>query len=139
MSSPPRPAARRVGLDGNQLVTGLIYTVRDRDDSQQLGGLGTLPTTHTGAYRRRAAYHCESLPCCLRVGRAVVASATGRGRALHIGVVRTDVDPPSGQPGGEPGILPFPPDRQGELVVRHCHPGGTGGQVNDLDTERLGG
>ena len=57
MSSPPRPAARRVGLDGNQLVTGLIYTVRDRDDSQQLGGLGTLPTTHTGAYRRRAAYH----------------------------------------------------------------------------------
>jgi hypothetical protein len=60
--SPSRPDARRIGLDGDQLVTGLIDTARDRDDSQQLGGFGTLPTTHTGAYRRRAAYHVESLP-----------------------------------------------------------------------------
>jgi hypothetical protein len=60
--TPPRPDARRVGLDGDQLETSLIGAAYDRDDSQQLGGLGTLPATHTGAYRRRAAYHCESLP-----------------------------------------------------------------------------
>jgi hypothetical protein len=62
MCAPARPATRRVRLDGDQFVTGLIDAARNRDDSQQLGGLGTLPTTHTGAYRRRAAYHFESLP-----------------------------------------------------------------------------
>jgi hypothetical protein len=62
MRSPSRPDACRVGLDGDQFVTGLIDTTRDRDDSQQLGGFGPSPTTHTGAYRRRAAYHVESLP-----------------------------------------------------------------------------
>jgi|SRR5579859_7579882 len=62
MCAPAWPGPRRVGLDGDQLVTGLIHAARNRDDSQQLRGLGTLPTTHTGAYRRRAAYHFESLP-----------------------------------------------------------------------------
>ena len=57
MCTPPQPDAHRVGLDEDQLVTELINTTRDRDDSQQLGGLGTLPATHAGAYRRRAAYH----------------------------------------------------------------------------------
>lgn len=62
MRSPPRPDARRVWLDGDQLVTGLVDAARDRDDSQQLGGFGPFPATHTGAHRRRAAYHPESLP-----------------------------------------------------------------------------
>src|SRR5947209_9542008 len=57
MCAPPGPDARRVGLDGDQVLTGPGDPAHDRDDSQQLGGLGTLPTTHTGAYRRRAAYH----------------------------------------------------------------------------------
>jgi hypothetical protein len=70
MCSPSRPDARRVRLGDDQIVPS-----RNRDDSQQLGGLSTLPATHTGAYRRRAAYHCESLPCCLGVSRAVVPSA----------------------------------------------------------------
>src|SRR4030095_10006475 len=30
-----------------------------------------------------------------------------------------DVDPPAGQPSGQPGILALFADRQGELVVRH--------------------
>ena len=42
----------RVGLEDGSPVRS-----HNRDDSQQLGGLGTLPATHAGAYRRRAAYH----------------------------------------------------------------------------------
>src|SRR6266545_4691751 len=78
MRSPSRSDARRVGLGDDQLVTPL-----NRDDSQQLGGLGTLPATHASAYRRRAAYHAESLPRRLGMSRAVVPAATVRGRAIR--------------------------------------------------------
>src|SRR6266536_5608038 len=134
MRSPPGPGARRVRLGDDLSVTPL-----DRDDSQQLGGFGALPATHTGAYRRRAAYHCESLPRRLGVGRAVVPPTTCGSRGFGGRVVRPDVDPPAGQPGGQPGILPFPPDSQRKLVVRYGHPGGPTRRVDHLDTERLRG
>ena len=73
MRSPPQPDARRVRLDDDRLAIS-----HDRDDSQQLGGFDTLPATHTGAHRRRAAYHVESLPRRLGVGRALVPCFTGR-------------------------------------------------------------
>jgi hypothetical protein len=78
MRSPPQPDARRVGLDDDQITDDLITTNHDRDDSQQLGGLGTFPATHTGAHRSRAAYHFESLPRRLDGSRAMVAPTTGR-------------------------------------------------------------
>src|SRR5256885_12476649 len=67
MCSPSRPDARRVGLGDEHSVTPL-----NRDDSQQLGGLGSLPATHPGAYPGRAADHPDSLPRTRWVSRAVV-------------------------------------------------------------------
>lgn len=46
--------------------------------------------------------------------------------------VGPDVDAPAGEPGGEAGVLPLLADRQRQLVVRHGHPGGAGGHVDDL-------
>jgi hypothetical protein len=48
MSPATRPDACRIGLDDEHAVLGL-----DRNDSQQLGGRGLLPATHTGSYRLR--------------------------------------------------------------------------------------
>lgn len=76
----------------------------------------------------------KSNSCLLQ---ADVISAT-HGRDLFPGTlpgllrVRTDVDPPAGEPGREPGVLSFLADRQRQLVVRHGHPGGAGGHVDDL-------
>ena len=39
------------------------------------------------------------------------------------GGVTADVDPPTGQPGGEPGVLPLLADGQRQLKIRHGHPG----------------
>src|SRR5215471_20324084 len=44
-------------------------------------------------------------------------------------VVRLDVDPPGRQPRGQPDILPFLADRQGQLVVGHDHLGDPVGLV----------
>src|SRR6266704_1375374 len=71
-TTPETRSARRVGLDDERLVLS-----HNRDGSQQLGGLGTLPATHAGAYRRRAAYHSESLPRRLGVSRALVPCSAG--------------------------------------------------------------
>src|SRR5262249_54812629 len=108
--------------------------LHNRNDSQQLGGFGALPATHTGAYRRRAAYHCESLPRCLGVSRAVVPPTTCRSRALRGRVVGPNVDPPTGQPGRQPSILPSPPDCQRKLVVGDGPPGGPTRRVDHLNT-----
>jgi hypothetical protein len=67
MGSATRPDARRIGFDDEHAVFGL-----DRNDSQQLGGRGTLPATDTGAdrlrcpvcraRRTRATYHEKVYP-----------------------------------------------------------------------------
>lgn len=64
-------------------------------------------------------------------GRSVLI---GRYPALlgHLFGVGPDVDPPAGEAGGEAGVLPLLADRERQLVVRHGHPGGAGGQVDDL-------
>lgn len=64
-----------------------------------------------------------------RFGRRPVSGALLR-RLLGVG---PDVDAPAGEPGGEAGVLALLADRQRQLVVRHGHPGGAGGQVDDLD------
>src|SRR3989440_13062908 len=112
MRSPPQPCARRVRLDDDRLVL-----VHDRDDSQQLGGLGTFPATHTGAHRSRATYHYESLPRRLDGSRAMVAPSPARRRTGSIGGIGTDVDPPNGQPGGPRGVLPPSPACPGKLII----------------------
>ena len=72
-------------------------------------------------WRRLLRRHWQCLPgrpwrCLLR-------------RLLGVG---PDVDAPAGEPGGEAGVLPLLADRQRQLVVRHGHPGGAGGEVHDL-------
>src|SRR3989440_3366294 len=133
MRSPPQPDARRIGLDDDRIA--IAY---DRDDSQQLGGLDTFPATHTGAHRSRATYHYESLPGRLDGRRAMVAPAPARRRTGSIGGIGTDVDPPTGQPGGQAGILPLSPDSQGKLIIRYRHPRRPGRRVHHLDAQRLG-
>ncbi len=51
--------------------------------------------------------------------------------------VGTDVDPPPGQPSRKPGVLPFPADRQRQLVVGHDYPGSLGELVGDDDLAHL--
>lgn len=72
----------------------------------------------------------KSNSCCMQPD---VISAS-RGRDLFPGLlgVGPDVDPPAGEAGGEAGVLPLLADRQRQLVVRDGHPGGAGGEVDDL-------
>ncbi len=76
----------------------------------------------------------KSNSCSLQA--VVISAACGRdlfpGALAGLLGVRPDVDPPAGEPGREPGVLPFLADRQRQLVVRHGHPGGAGGHVDDL-------
>jgi len=54
----PRKSASGIGDQAD------LFTIRDRDEPQQLRGRRTLPTTDAGAHRRpRATYHRRSLPC----------------------------------------------------------------------------
>src|SRR6185436_7414996 len=59
------------------------------------------------------------------VGPRCLISSSGRR-------VRTNVDAPAGQLGGEPGILALLADSQRQLEVRDDHPGGTQHRVDDL-------
>ena len=54
------------------------------------------------------------------------------GRAGRFGVA-ADVDPPAGQAGRQPGVLPLLADGQRQLEVRHDDPRGAGGGVHDGD------
>src|SRR5256714_4353032 len=133
MRSPPQPDARRIGLDDDRIA--IAY---DRDDSQQSGGWDALPATPTGPRRSRATYRYESLPRRLDGSRAMVAPSAARRRTGSIGRIGTDVDPPTGQPGGQAGILPLSPDSEGKLIIRYRHPRRPGRRVHHLDAQRLG-
>lgn len=52
--------------------------------------------------------------------------------------VTADVDPPTGQPGRESGVLAFLADRQRQLEVRHHHPGRAGNRVDHGHRHHLG-
>lgn len=86
---------------------------------------------------------CCRKPSDLRLGSIPQAARPVDGHSTSPGVTRLllghmfgvgpDVDPPAGQAGGEAGVLALLADRERQLVVRHGHPGGAGGQVDDLD------
>lgn len=71
--------------------------------------------------------------CCRNPSHSRPGSIPSRRRLLRrlLGV-GPDVDAPAGEAGGEAGVLPLLADRQRQLVVRHGHPGGAGGEVHDL-------
>ncbi len=75
---------------------------------------------------------CCRKPSDLRLG-SVPGRTPGDGRLPgRLFGVRTDVDAPAGEPGGEAGVLALLADRERQLVVRHGHPGGPGGHVDHL-------
>ena len=145
-SHAPRPGARRRGIGHNP--TGAASTSADpapvprrsrsHDHAEQLGSRRPLATSDAGSDRARGGpgpvRTCSGR--CRRRRTAMVTllpgagppgfhaggvGPTGRGRGLRIAV---DVDAPAGQAGGEPGVLPFPADRERQLEVRHDDPDG---------------
>lgn len=78
---------------------------------------------------------CCRKPSDLRLG-SIPGAARSPGVTRSLGGGRLgvgpDVDPPAGEPRGEAGVLSFLADGQRQLVVRHGHPGGARGQVDDL-------
>src|SRR6185295_14336662 len=91
-----------------------------------------------GRARRTTA---EVYPAC----DAMVTEGSGAGSAGHCDlrltrrlVVRPDVDLPTGETGGQPGILPLPADRQRQLEIRNGDPGRPVRRVDDLNPQGLG-
>src|ERR1700722_20373800 len=58
--------------------------------------------------------------------------------SLLVGRVPADVDPPAGEPGGQPRILAFLSDGQRQLEVGHHHAGGPGVLVDHGHRDDLG-
>ena len=128
-----RPAAELVarapGLRGTMSFCCRADRIRRHDDAEQLGGRCPLPASDAGAdraharprpsgvgCRRRAAAMVESTPRVPK--RPIRPTPPGSSRAVDLAVA-VDVDPVGGEPGGEPGVLPLPADRERELEVGH--------------------
>ena len=77
----------------------------------------------TGVYASDGPRRCRLAGLAARPS-ALGASAGGTGvLARRDASSGADVDPPAGQPGGEPGVLALLADRQRQLVVGHDDPG----------------
>ena len=105
-----------------QVRIGPAGPIRLSDRTPSTSGRPEKSTPRLAVRSRRARGSADGGPGRSRPARA---SAGGLGVAV-------DVDAPAGQPGGQPGVLAFPADREGQLEVRHDDPGRLGGRVDDL-------
>ena len=101
------PARQPTTWIGNEITL-------DDNNAQQVGQHRPAPTPDTGTDRRRTAYrvNCSARRhACLR--HQVLAGWIG-GHFDRTGLlgVAVNIDPPAGEPGGEPGILAFLADGQ---------------------------
>ena len=69
--------------------------------------------------------------------RSIVARTARSSGRYSLGIA-ADIDAPAGQPGRQPGVLPFLADRERQLEIRNDDAGGAGGLVDDAHRHHLG-
>ncbi len=105
-----------------------VVLPRAEDDSHECRPAIRPTAAHTRALRLAWTWRRpESSPVGLHE-----STRSGDDRCIRALGVGPDVDAPTRELCGEPGVLPFSTDGQGELIVGHDDPGGPQLTVDDL-------